>query len=111
MATRSEQNSAVIVDANFQSTSLSLNLQQLINSRLTGVVTLGYGNSHYMSVADGVSVDRDEDYFTVTPSLSVTIRPGVALSVFYVHQLNSSSGSESRGFSNNQGGASISFSF
>lgn len=110
-ASRSVQSSAVLSSQDFQSTGLTLSAQRVINSRLSCGVSFGYGNSHYISVRDNVSSDRDDNYLSFQPTLSVSLRPGLALSLFYVHRENFSSGRDRRNFSNNQAGFSIGYTF
>lgn len=110
-ASRSIQSSAVLAAQDFESTGLTLSVQHVINSRLSGGITLGYGNSQYISVADNVSANRNDNYVTIQPTLSISLRPGLALSLFYLHRENFSSGQNSRSFSNNQAGFSIGYAF
>lgn len=110
-ATRSVQSSAVLAGQNFQSTGLTISTQQLINSRFSAGLILGYGNSHYVSVVNSVSADRDENYFAVQPLLNINLRPGLVLSLFYLHRQNISSGAAARRFSNNQAGFTASYAF
>ena len=110
-ATRSQQNSAVLAGQNYQSTTFTASASQIINSRFSAGMTLGYGYSHYVSEANTVQADRDENYYTAQLSLTVNVRPDVGLRFFYLRRQNSSSGAESRSFSNNQAGVSASYQF
>ena len=110
-ASRSEQNSAVLVAQNYETSAITLNLQHTINGRLAATLMLGYENSTYVSEGRNISASRDENYFTVQPVLSVQLRPGLSVSIFYLHRQSSSAGSSGRSFNDDQIGVSTGFSF
>ncbi len=110
-ASRSEQSSAVLAAQNFDTTSLSIQINQLVNSRLSAGLTLSYENSRYVSEADKVRADRNENFVTVEPTVNIALRPGLSLNLFYVYRRNNSSGVEGRSFSNNQLGFSVGYAF
>lgn len=108
---RGVQSSAVTIAQNFESTAITAGVRRVINNRLTAGITLGYGNAHYVSVADRVNASRDDDYFTVQSTVSISLRPKLGLTLFYEHRENFSSGQSSRSFSNNQAGISLGYTF
>ena len=62
-------------------------------------------------MAANVSADRDDNYVTFQPSLSINLRPGLELNLFYLRRQNFSSGREGRGFGDDQAGFSIGYTF
>ncbi len=110
-ASRSQQSSAVLAAQNFDTTSLSIRINQFVNSRVSAGLTLAYENSQYVSEADNVRANRNENFVTIEPTVNITLRPGLSLNLFYDYRKSNSSGAESRSFSNNQLGFSVGYAF
>ena len=121
-ANRRVLSSATIGGQDYTTTGFTVSARQRLFSRFFPSLTFGYENSEYFGTgtvgnpnANGAvttsSASRSDNYIYVQPTLEVRIRENWTASLFYTHRQNTSSGSGSTSFSDNQFGLRTSISF
>lgn len=96
-------NSAVLVDQDYNSTTISLGARQRLFQRAYIGFNIGYQNSDYFSTLSGFNANRNDDYYFVQPSLDVMITRYWSVGGYYLHRQDDSS-VDAFSFDNNQFG-------
>jgi hypothetical protein len=107
---RSTQNSAVFTGQDFADTTINLSLNQRLVQRVFFGFAVGYTNSNYFSVLNGVSATRNDNYYYIEPSLDTNITRYWTVGAYYLHREDSSSFS-SFSFYDNQVGLRTKLTF
>jgi len=96
-------NSAVLLDQDFASTTVSVGVRQRLFQRAYLGLNIGYQNSDYFSTISGFNANRNDDYYFVQPSLDVMITRFWSVGGYYLHRQDDSS-VDAFSFENNQVG-------
>ena len=100
---RRTQNSAVLAGQDFGETTISASVTQRFMQRFTLTFAVGYTNSDYFSVVDGLSATRTDDYFYIEPAVDAKVTRYWTVGAYFLHREDSSNVS-SFGFEDNQVG-------
>jgi hypothetical protein len=95
------------VGQSYDSTGVSLGINETFTSRLSASLSAGFEHSSYFSpldTSDSVGNDRSDDYFFIRPRLTYTVSSHLSFTAYYQYSKNSSSGSNSESFARNQVG-------
>jgi hypothetical protein len=109
-ASRQTLNSASIAGADYNTTSISADLRQRLLRRFTVGLSFAYQNLDYFSTTDFATIGRQDDYYSVSPSVDVAVTRFWTVGGFYNHRQNSSALGEFS-FSDNQVGIRSSLTF
>ena len=74
-------------------------------------LTGGYDNADYQANVAGVSANRHDEFFSVSPAVDCEFNDRWTASFFYLYRENASTGTGANGFSNNQVGLRTSYRF
>jgi hypothetical protein len=96
-------NSAVLVDQDFASTTISVGARQRLFQRVYAALNVGYQNSDYFSTITGVTGNRNDDYYFVQPAFDVMVTRFWSVGAYYLHRQDESS-VDAFSFKNNQVG-------
>lgn len=92
VAGRQTLNSASIAGQDFASTTLSVTARQRLLRRFQLGLMLGYENADYFSATStSVASERSDNYYSVQPSIDVTMTRFWSLGVYYLHRTSESS--------------------
>lgn len=111
-ASRQTMNSASLGSEDFSSTLFALTLRQRLLQRVQLGLLIGYENADYFSATNDVAVasDRSDNYYSVQPSIDVTVTRFWTIGAYYLHRRSDSS-LETISFDNNQVGFRTSLKF
>ena len=108
---RDERNSAVRVAQNFVSTGFTASLRQRFLEKFFFGLSGGFENADYEAAAAGaVFANRNDDFFSVRPSLTWMPNERLVVEAFYLYRQNESN-IQFAEFWNNQVGLSASFRY
>jgi hypothetical protein len=108
---RDERNSAVRVAQNYVSTGFTASLRQRFLEKFFFGLSGGFENTDYEAASTGaVFANRDDDFFSVRPSLTWLPNERLRVEAFYLYRQNESN-IQSAEFWNNQIGLSASFRY
>lgn len=109
-ATRHILTSASAAGQDYESTELSGSIRQRFFQRVWLGLTGGWQNLNYFATVQGVSTNREDNYFFVQPSLDANITRWCTAGVYFLHRTNDSS-EDLFQFDNNQVGLHAKLSF
>lgn len=99
--------SAVEAGQNYTATTLTLSLNQRFYQRYYLHVDVGYTNTTYVAVAQGVDGGRTDNYFFVQPGLDFKVHENILVGAFFSYRDSTSTGN-GRPFVDNQVGLRLS---
>jgi hypothetical protein len=85
------QNSAALGGQDYTSTDLHLTVGQRFLSRFTLGLAVGYNKSQYFSTLQGLSANRDDDFYYVQPTVDANVTRWWTAGGYYIYRKNSSS--------------------
>lgn len=88
---RQISNSASLGGQDYTSTQIGCSIRQRFLQRCMITLAGGYENANYFSTTSGPSLERDDNYFYVEPSVDVNITRYWTAGAYYLHRQNASS--------------------
>ena len=88
---RTTRNSASLFGQDFAETTIAISLNQRLVQRFFFGFAFGYTNSNYFSTVSGISANRNDDFYYITPSVDLNITRFWTFGAYYVHREDSSS--------------------
>ena len=102
-ASRHTFNSGVLAGQDFSGTTINASVRQRFLQRFFVGVAAGYQNSTYFGTVNGVTANRQDNYYFIDPSLDFSITRFWTFGGYYLHRQNDSSSTiTSFSFSDNQ---------
>lgn len=103
--------SAALQAQNYESTSTSLSVHEMLTASLSATLALGLEKSHYSATSPGVPSDRTDNYLFSRIGLDWIPRKNLTVGTFYETGENDSKGAQSHSFRRNRMGVSLNISF
>ena len=107
---RTTRTSASLFGQDFAETTIAVSLSQRLLQRFFFGFAVGYTNSNYFSTVSGISANRNDDFYYITPSVDFNITRFWTFGAYYVHREDSSSVPFSS-FTDNQAGLRTKLTF
>lgn len=107
---RRDQVSLSAQSQNYLSTGFRVNVQQRFREKYLLTLAGGYENLDYYSTATGVSTDRNDDYFWISPVLAFQVNDRTLVGAFYQYR-DRESDVAGYDFANHQTGLFAKFAF
>ena len=103
--------SASLQAQNYESTSTSLSVHEMLTASLSATLSLGLEKSHYSASTPGIPSDRTDNYLFSRIGLDWIPRKNLTVGMFYEIGDNDSKGTQSHSFRRNRMGVSLNMSF
>lgn len=107
---RRTYNSAVLGGQDFAGTNLNASIRQRFFQRFFVGLSAGFEIDDYFATVSGISSDRHDDYFFVSPTVDFSVTRFWTVGAYYLHRQNDSS-SDTFKFDDNQVGFRTSLTF
>lgn len=105
------QNSPSLTGQYYQSNGVMIGLQQQIGTKLSFSTNLGYDHATYGTYSGNLPNERQDQLYSIRPSLGYTLNRHLSLNLSYQHTINASSGAGARGFTRDLVGIGITASW
>lgn len=88
---RTTMNSASLVGQDFANTTINFSLNQRLMQRFFFGFAIGYTNDSYFSTLTGLSANREDNFYYISPSVDFNVTRFWTFGAYYVHREDSSS--------------------
>jgi hypothetical protein len=107
---RTTRNSASQAGQDYSDTTINFSLNQRLLQRFFVGFAVGYTNNSYFSTINGITANRDDNFYYISPSVDFNVTRFWTFGVYYQHRENSSSDGFSS-FQDNQAGIRTKLTF